>query len=291
VDAPIDRESHLLEAGDAFHVHDDVRVVRVAGPDARPWLHDLVTADVATLEPRKTRRTLLLTPTGRVRADLHLMAGEDGSFLLAEREGQSEGVAAILSPYVLSSSVELASTDRVVVSATAPSIEDLFGMNSWRPSIMEGGGLDLLKAPADVAAARGRLVAAGLVEVSAEAVEHLRILRGIPRFGRDFGPDSLPAEAALDSLIDTEKGCFLGQESVAKVRNLGHPPRVVRHLTCPGRITVGTVVLAAGAPVGKVTSAAQRADHGVTVMIVRVRWNAATAALAVGDGTPLSVVA
>jgi tRNA-modifying protein YgfZ len=291
VDAPVDRDVHVLEEGAAFHVHDDVRVVRVAGADARSWLHDLVTADVATLEPHRMRRTLLLTPTGRVRADLHLLAVEDGTFLLAQRGDQPEAIAAMLRPYVLSSFVELDPTEWVVVSVAAPVVEDLSGKSSWRPSIMQGGGLDLLEAPPDLSAARGRLVAAGLAEVSAEAVEHLRILRGIPRFGRDFGPDSLPAEAGLDSLIDTEKGCFLGQESVAKVRNLGHPPRVVRHLTCPGRVTVGTVVLAAGAPAGEVTSAAHRPHHGVTVMLARVRWSAATAPLAVEDGTPLSVVA
>ena len=291
MDAPVDRDVHLLEEGVAFHVHEDVEVVRVAGADARSWLHDLVTADVATLEPHRTRRTLLLTPTGRVRADLHLLAGEEGAFLLAQRVDQPEGIAAMLGPYVLSSSVELKPIGRVVVSAVAPVVGDLPGMSAWRPSIMQGGGLDLLLAPADVSAARDRLVAAGLHEVSAETVERLRILRGIPRFGRDFGPDSLPAEAGLDSLIDTEKGCFLGQESVAKVRNLGHPPRVVRHLTCPGRVTVGTVVLSAAAPVGEVTSAARRPDRGDTVMLARVRWNAATAALVIEDGTPLSVVA
>jgi folate-binding protein YgfZ len=291
VDAPIDRDVHVLQEGAAFHVHDDVRVVHVAGAAARSWLHDLVTADVASLESYRTRRTLLLTPTGRVRADLHLLAAEDGSFLLAQRADQPEGIVEMLGPYVLSSSVELEPTDWVVVSVVAPVVEDVPGTSSWRPSILQDGGFDLLEAPADVSAARDRLVAAGLTEVSAEAVEHLRILWGIPRFGRDFGPDSLPAEAALDSLIDAEKGCFLGQESVAKVRNLGHPPRVVRHLTCPGRVTVGTVVLAADAPVGEVTSAAHRPDHGVTVLLARVRWNAAAAALVVEDGTPLSVVA
>ena len=51
-----------------------------------------------------------------------------------------------------------------------------------------------------------------------------------PRMGVDFEPGALPAEAGLERAIDLEKGCFLGQESVAKVRNLGHPPTVLRHL-------------------------------------------------------------
>jgi folate-binding protein YgfZ len=290
VDASVDRDVHLLEAGAAFHVHDDVHLVRVAGADARSWLHDLVTSDVRALEPHRTRRTLLLTPTGRVRADLHLLAEEKGSFLLAQRGDRPEGMAAMLTPYVLSSSVELEPTEGIVMSVVAPVVEGFPGTRTWRPSIIDGGGFDLLEAPADVSDTRDRFVAAGLAEVSADAVERRRILRGIPRFGRDFGPDSLPAEAGLDALIDTEKGCFLGQESVAKVRNLGHPSRVVRHLTCAGRVPVGTVVLAAGASVGEITSATHGPDHGVTVMLARVRWNAAAAALVLEDGTPLSVV-
>jgi folate-binding protein YgfZ len=291
VDAPIDRDVPSPETGAAFRVHDDVRVARVAGADARSWLHDLVTADVATLEPHRTRRTLLLTPTGRVRADIHVLAREDGSFLLAQREDQPEEIVSALGPYVLSSAVEVEATEWVALSVLDPAHEGLPGTSVWRPSIVDGGAFDLLEAPANLAATRDRLAAAGLAEISAEALEPLRILRGIPRFGRDFGPDSLPAEAGLDSLIDTEKGCFLGQESVAKVRNLGHPPRVLRHLSCPGRVDVGSVVLAAAVPVGEVTSAAPGLERDTTVMLARVRWNAAASALALEDGTPLSVVA
>ena len=56
-----------------------------------------------------------------------------------------------------------------------------------------------------------------------------RILRGDPRMGPDFDEGALPSEAGLDATIDATKGCFLGQESVAKIRNLGHPPTVLRH--------------------------------------------------------------
>src|SRR4029077_9989517 len=74
------------------------------------------------------------------------------------------------------------------------------------------------------------LVRHDLVEVGGLTLAVRRILAGMPRMGVDFGQDALPAEAGLEWTIDTAKGCFLGQESVAKVRNLGHPPRVLRHL-------------------------------------------------------------
>ena len=78
-----------------------------------------------------------------------------------------------------------------------------------------------------------------LVEVGEVTLEVRRIRAGTPRMGIDFGQDALPAEVGLDWTIDTAKGCFLGQESVAKVRNLGHPPRVLRHLRADAPVGAG----------------------------------------------------
>ena len=72
-----------------------------------------------------------------------------------------------------------------------------------------------------------------------DAAEAWRIIHGIARMGPDFGQRSLPAEAGLEATIDTTKGCFLGQESVARIANLGHPPRVLRHVRVRGGIRSG----------------------------------------------------
>ena len=85
---------------------------------------------------------------------------------------------------------------------------------------MLGVGFDLLSRPDDGAA---RWVEAR-VPVGTDAIEVWRIRRGVARMGSDFDRTSIPAEAGLSSTIDVTKGCFLGQESVARVRNLGHPP-------------------------------------------------------------------
>jgi len=105
--------------------------------------------------------------------------------------------------------------------------------------------------------------------------------------GSDFGEGSLPAEAGLDALIDSGKGCFLGQESVARVRNLGHPARVVRHLTGTGPARPGDPVFASGAPAGEITSAT---GNGEVVVIARVSWDAARASLTFADGRTLNAV-
>jgi folate-binding protein YgfZ len=124
--------------------------------------------------------------------------------------------------------------------------------------------------------------------VSADAVEVWRIHHGRARMGRDFDRSSLPAEAGLLHTIDQTKGCFLGQESVARVRNLGHPPRVLLHLLGDGRIDVGEPLLVAEADVevGAVTSAA-RLD-GSTVVLARVGWSAREEPLRTANGLRLS---
>lgn len=118
-----------------------------------------------------------------------------------------------------------------------------------------------------------RLRAAGLVEASSADAETWRIRRGAARLGIDVGPDALPAEAGLEETIDFTKGCFLGQESVAKVRNLGHPPRLVVAVRSSSRLDPGAAVLAGGEAVGRITSAVE--VGGGWVAIARVRWEAA----------------
>jgi hypothetical protein len=123
--------------------------------------------------------------------------------------------------------------------------------------------------------------------MTAMDLESWRIRRGVARMGVDFSPGALPAEAGLEDTIDLTKGCFLGQESVAKVRNLGHPPWVLRHVRSRTPIVRGAPVLVGGVAIGEVTSATD-ADGGADA-IVRVRWEAASEPLSTESG-PLSLL-
>ena len=105
LDAPTD-ELTAIEEGRASARPAEIRIVEVRGPEAAGWLHDLVTTDVASLEPGQARRSLLLTPTGRIRADF--MVGRDGDgFGLLQRTDQPRAIDDLLSVYVLSSNVNL----------------------------------------------------------------------------------------------------------------------------------------------------------------------------------------
>ena len=260
------------------------RVTSVSGTDARPWLHDLITADVDGLPDRRSRRSLLLTPTGRIRADFHV-AAVDASYLLLQAPDQPDAVETILRPYVLSSDVEVADrSDKSVLVAVLDGSADEDGSDGvvLTPSVV-GSGRDVVVAPGDASdRLLERLRASGLIEVDTTALETMRIRDGIARMGVDFGPDALPAEAGLEDAIDFTKGCFLGQESVARVRNLGHPPRVLVHVRSHAPLARGASVVSGEAVVGEVTSAAATSD-GVDA-IVRIRWDAERDRLATAAG-------
>ncbi len=253
--ATLGEEILALETGRAVLDLDGWAATEVRGADARGWLNDLVTASVETLPTGETVRSLLLGPTGRIRADLHVVRG-DGRYLLLQGPGQPDPIASLLEPYVLSSDVELA------------------------PAGLDG--LDLTPRPGP------RWAIATHAEgdrVGREAFEAWRIRHGIPAFPADVDGDSLPSEAGLDEepVIDRTKGCFLGQESVARIRNLGHPPRLVVPVEAQSSVHIGDHVFSTGAAVGIVTSA----DPDGLAAIIRIRWDARESELTTRDGVGL----
>jgi folate-binding protein YgfZ len=281
-------ELAALEEERAFADRSSFRTFEVGGADARTWLNDLLTAGVAGLEEGWARRSLLLGPTGRIRADVHVLPWGEGGLLLVQDPAQPASIADLLRPYVLSSAVTIADrSDDVALYCVPGRAADRVGWAGTRPSIL-GAGIDLVTSPAGSARLESMMLNKQLTEVGEDALEVWRIRRGVARFPVDITEASVPAEAELDHLIDLEKGCFLGQESVAKIRNLGHPPYVVRAASSDADVGPGAEVLAGGEVVGQVTSAAALAATG-TACLVRLRWGAAEAPLATPDGAALQV--
>jgi len=226
------------------------RKVLVTGDDAIPWLDDLISAGVSGLRDGESRQSLLLTPTGRIRAHFHV-AMHDGAALLLQDPIQPRAIADLLAPYVLSSKVEMVVQDELRVFAVPAGDELRFAFG--RP---EGE-------PADYGT--------------------WCIKRGIPRFGVDLDEESLPQEAGWERFIDFTKGCFMGQEAMAKIQNFGgHPNRVVLARRSSEPVNAGEAVLTDGEEVGLVTSAAGRD------LIARVAWRSRDARLQTSAGVELS---
>jgi folate-binding protein YgfZ len=273
-----------LEEGRAFADRSSYRKTLVTGDDAGGWLNDLLTARLAGLAEGSARRSLLLTPTGRIRADV-VVAAVAGGFLLLQDPVQPDPIGDLLAPYVLSSDVLVADrTSDLALFSVPGTAAARPGWSGHSPSVL-GEGRDILAATGAASRIRS-MMNEQLVEVGDEALEIWRIRGGVPRFPVDLDGSSLPAEAGLEALIDTQKGCFLGQESVAKVRNLGHPPRVLRAVGSDGDMAVGDGVFSGSVRVGEVTSAAP-ASGGGTACIVRIGWGGAAADITALDGTAL----
>jgi tRNA-modifying protein YgfZ len=276
-----------LRSGRAYADLSGWRKVLVSGSDAGSWLNDLLSADLADLADGATRRSLLLSPTGRIRADLTVAATERGLALFQDPI-QPYPVDRLLTPYVLSSDVELVDVtdDLALVAVPGPGTPPATEAEVLRPSCL-GPGADLLAAAERLPELRKAL--SDLVEADVAALEAWRIERGVARFGIDLGETSLPHEAGLDHAVAYAKGCFLGQEAVARVRNLGHPPFVVLAADAEGPVAPGQAITTAGEAVGQVTSAAP-VDGGRAAAIVRVRWAARDAILRTEAGGSLRPV-
>ena len=242
-------------------------VLRITGPDRLSWLHSLTTADLERLEPGQAAQALILSPNGHV--EHHLTLTDDGTTLWAHVEPGTAGpLLAFLESMRFMLRVEPAdvSDDYAVLSVLGPaaSLEQAAGAAA---SVPQARGADVIvhrPRLADLAAGMRR---AGAVPAGLWAHEALRIAAGQPRFGQDTDHRTIPHEVGwIGTAVKLDKGCYRGQETVARVHNLGHPPRrlVLLHLDgSEDRLPAhGDAVEAAGARVGFVGSAARHYELG-----------------------------
>jgi folate-binding protein YgfZ len=277
----------VLGSGRVFVDLSDWRIVAVTGGGALSWLDALLTADLRGLRPGRARRSLLLSPTGQVRADMTVSI-PDRDVLLLQDPRQPRAILDLLSPYVLSSDVELVDRTGELSVLAVPGGDDVPevpGAHVATPSAL-GPGIDVIGAAED----HDRVVAhlAPTLRRAEEAeVEAWRIGIGSARLGVDVMPEDLPQEGGLEEAVSFDKGCFLGQEAVARVRNLGHPRRALVRLEGDEALSPGQPVFATDQEAGTVTSAA--VDHGSSVALARIRWPLRDGPFRTGAGRPLRI--
>jgi len=269
-------------------------VIEVGGADRVRWLNGMVTNDVAALAPggRSGCPALLLTPKGGIVADLHVLLHEETFWLDLERAALP-GVLERLQKYVIADDVLLADRSPAlarlglegpaagaVLTVAAGEAPDLAAGAARELAV---GGIRVLAAAFGWSAERAfqlfvpageeeRLAALlraagaahGLVEGDAAALEVLRVEAGIPRLGRELGPDVLPPEARLEAAISYTKGCYTGQEIVARLRSRGQVKHLLVGLTLEGGAppAPGAEVRVGEALAGAVTSAALSPERG-----------------------------
>ena len=249
-------------------------VIRVSGPDRLTWLHSLTTQHLTELSPRQWTGVLVLSPQGHVE---HAFYGyDDGESFVAHTEpGQAAALVEFLDRMRFMMRVEVAEvTDELAVT--------------WRPREGADGpyaAYELIPRDQLTAYAGAAGPACGLW-----AFEALRIERGEPRLGLDTDHRTIPNEAGwIGPAVHLDKGCYRGQETVARVHTLGRPPRRLTLLHLDGSENrlpaVGADLLYDGRTVGFVGTSARHHELG-PIALAMVKRNVPLEAQLEVDGLP-----
>jgi len=213
-----------LAPGWALGTHD---LVWIEGPDAVAFADGQLSQDVASMHPGGVRRSLLLEPRGKLRALLWVLRGDE-RVGLATWAGTGERVAADLERFRFRVDA-LIEVDAGVGSSQWGTPPHAVGWAGDRSSL----GIDLPAGSAPSAVAVGRPSEG--TELDAEQVALHRIRAGEPLFGRDVDDDTIPQETGLvTEAVSFTKGCFVGQELVARIDSRGRVNRMLRRLTIRG---------------------------------------------------------
>ena len=269
-------------------------VVRITGPDRLSWLHSLTTQALDRLAPGASAQALVLSPNGHI--EHHLTLTDDGTATWLHVEpGTAAALVEFLESMRFMLRVEVAdvSGDHAVLTVLGPAAGDIAaGLDGVRASVNPGpfGTIDLIVARDRLAGAAGDLVRRGAVAAGMWAFEALRIAAHVPRLGLDTDHRTIPHEVGwIDAAVALDKGCYRGQETVARVHNLGHPPRRLVFLSLDGsedRLPGhNDPVELDGAPVGFVGSAARHYELGPIGLALVKRTTPVDATLLAG-GVP-----
>jgi folate-binding protein YgfZ len=260
----VEAEWRAARAGQAVADGSVRGFLRVRGRDAARLLQGIVTSDVEALAVDQAQASLLLTPKARVVADLSIGRTGEEEFLVMCGAPAFDAVFQTLRRYRLASKATIddarGQLAAVLVLGT-PGDPPERGV--WR--LPHPLGHELAGPAEAVAAAWRQLRADGAAAIGADALELLRVDAGVPRLGSELDESVFPAEAGLvDRTVSFTKGCYLGQETVARMHYRGHPNRRLRRLGFDGAAPPAGAHLRSGErEVGRVTSVAALPDGRV----------------------------
>lgn len=239
-------EQRRLDLGEGFVDLSQRPVIEVGGEDRLSWLHTLTSQHVAALPAGEWTQALILDANGRV--EHHLDVVDDGERVLAHVEpGTADALMQYLHKMIFWSKVELRVRDDLGVV--------------WRPGASGMDGDDAFSF-----VARDAVAALGEPAAGTWAFEALRVAAGRPRLGFDTDHRTIAAEVNwIGDAVHLEKGCYRGQETVARVHNLGKPPRRLVRIHLDGSDELpsrGDALVLDGRAVGLVGTVAQHYELG-----------------------------
>jgi len=292
-------------------------VITLTGPERLSWLHSISTQDVATLPDGASTANLSLDGQGRVE-DHWQQTDLAGVTYLDTEPWRGEPLLTYLRRMVFWSDVQPAEADLAVLSLLGPglaaaAVPAALGIDALPDTgsaiALPGGGfvrrnpgadgeaeIDALVPRRDKDAVVARLTGAGVRPAGIWAYEAHRVAAQRPRLGVDTDERTIPHEVGWIGppgcgAVHLDKGCYRGQETVARVHNLGRPPRMLVLLHLDGsaeRPLTGDPVLAGGRPVGRLGTVVDHVDLGPVALALLKRGLPADTALTTGGEHPVS---
>ena len=266
-------EDRILREGCGIVDRSERGKLALTGPDAKAFLHGQVTQDIEALEPGTGAYAAFLTHKGKMLGDLRVL--DTGAELLLDTErGALQELFNMIRRYKLGMDVELhkRTVETGLLSLIGPGARAVAGAEGLAetehanaPGELAGrpvtlavtdAGIDVFCAAADTGAVRAALEAAGGTVVGEAAAEVLRVESGRPRWGLELDDSVIPQEAGLNErAVSFTKGCYVGQETVARLHYRGKPNRHLRGLRAAEPLTPGTPVRLGEREIGRVGTA------------------------------------
>ncbi|MCB0858007.1 MAG: folate-binding protein YgfZ [Solirubrobacterales bacterium] len=259
--------------------------IEVNGPDAAEFLQGQVTNETEQLAPGSGAYAALLDRKGHMQADMRILRLADEEFLIDTEPETGPVLLKHLTMYKIGRKVDVAETDGSLLSLIGPGTFGVVelapgGENDFTPATIAGAdclvvatdeGLDVICKPTSADAVRSQLLADDAIPVSEAAAEILRVENGRPRFGAEMTEANMPAEAGIvERAVSFTKGCYIGQEPVARLHYKGRPNRHLRGLKPAGPVSSGDKVRLGDRDLGSVgTAVLSPASGRIALAILR----------------------
>jgi len=272
----------------------------VSGGEAAEYLQGQVTNDVEALAPGEGLYAALLDRKGHMQADMRVLRTSADEFWLDTAAEALEAARRHLEMYKIGRDAALVdvTAERAILSLIGPrsvEVARTAALPEYASEVVriEGveclavgtaDGIDLIAKAADADALREALIGAGAAEIGAEAAEVARIEAGVPRFGTEMGAETMPAEAGIvERAVSFTKGCYIGQEPVARLHYKGRPNRHLRGLELSAPAAPGATLRLGEKEVGRIGSACVSPARGPIALAIVRREAEPGAELAVGE--------
>jgi folate-binding protein YgfZ len=304
----LDGQYRVLREEAGFARREGRAVLRVTGTDAAEYLHSQLTNEIEELEPGQGCYAALLDRKGHMRGDMRVLRLAPDELLVELEPLALDAVAGHLRMYSIGHDVEIAdaSSELVLISVVGPAAFQLTGLpplarehdhaeaaiaGAQCRAIRTDQGVDLLCEPGAADELATALGAAGVEPVGEEALEIIRVESGRPRFGRDMGTQTIPQEAGINErAVSFTKGCYIGQETVARLHYKGKPNRHLRGLVLDEIVAAGEPVRLGERELGTIGTAVLSPARGPIALAILRREAEPGTRVEVGDGTGAEVL-